>query len=114
MRSVAALLLILGSVASLRASTDRGHPAPAARSLHHLLLPAISAPDHPSPASPSSREPAVESAFDEEETTEVDPLHTPPRAVALDCSASPRPESSTSLAAPPAPIGPRRPGLLRC
>lgn len=115
MRPVAALLLVLCATASLRAPTDRVHPAHAVRSTsRHFLLLTISESGRPSPASPSRREPALESAFDEEETIDLDPLGAHPRGVATDPSASPHPERSASLAPSPSPLSPRRPGTLRC
>ena len=115
MRSIAALLLILCSASSLRASTDRVHPAQAVRTLpRRLLVVAIARPDHSAPASPSRREQAVEPAFDEEESSDLDPLGAPPQAVAPDRFASPRPELSSASSPPPSSTRPRRPGLLRC
>ena len=115
MRSVAALLLMFCSAASVRASIDRVQPAHAGQSSPlRLLLLTISEPDHSTPTSPPRREPSIEAAIDEEETYDLDPLDAPPHAVATDLSASTHPEASPFLVPSPSPPNPRRPGSLRC
>ena len=117
MRSVAITLLILSSGASLKTSNDGDRPSDAARSTprHFLFLrPAIAATDGPTPLSPRRREPTFESAFDEEESNDIDPLGLAPEGVASHPAARLRREASAEQTLPTSAIRPDRSRRLRC
>lgn len=110
MRSVAVLLLVLSTLAALRASTDRVHSVPTVRSTpRRFLLLSIARPQTPAPPSPSRRDYQLESALDEEEeTNDLEPLRATEGAGSPAPPASSRPEPS----AIPTSRGPS-PALLR-
>jgi hypothetical protein len=115
MRFVAILLLISSFIISLRAATDRVDPDCAVRSLpQRLLLLAIARPAQSSPVSPARREPAIESALDEEESSDLDPLG--PAAQNADGLplATTRPAVIAATFPSRPPMRPGHPGPLRC
>jgi hypothetical protein len=114
MRSLAVMLLIVSSVSALRASTDRVAAAQAVRSnARRLLLGAIASPGRPSPSSPSRRQDAFESALDEEEVSDLNPLDSPPRAAAVEHLSRPDP-GPFSIVPSCSGAGRTRSRLLRC
>jgi hypothetical protein len=115
MRSVAVMLLILSSLSAMRASADRGAAAHAVRSnARRLPLLAIASPGHTSPSSPSRRQDALESALDEEEASDLNPLDSPPRAAAVEHLSRPDPGPFSIDPASSSGAGRTRSRLLRC
>ena len=97
MRSVAVLLLALLSVSLLRAPTDSirlSHPfRPSPRG---FLLLTISREAPPSPVSPSRRDLALESALDEEDSSDRDPPDALARGITSDPLDGRRPEPAAT------------------
>ena len=115
MRFVAVLLLVVSALPTALASAGPSTgPAPLGSPSRRPPILAITQLDHTAPASPSRSEPAIESALDEQELNDLDPLDAPPRAVAADRFASARFESASPSSSPAPAIPRRRPGLLRC
>lgn len=115
MRFVATSLLIVAVVSTLRASTDRVHPSHSVRSTPgRLLLLTIAGSDDRAPTSPSRREHALESALDEEEASDLDPLDAPFEAITRRPPAGPRREAIAALVPLAAMTRQDRPFLLRC
>jgi hypothetical protein len=84
MRSVAVLLLLATGYSAARASTDRVHESHAIRSIprrNHLLV--IAESSRPAPTSPSRCDVVMESALDEEDPNDLDPLFAPLRAIEI-------------------------------
>lgn len=115
MRFVALILLSLSVLNSLRGATDRVHPDHVVRSVpRRSLLISIAAPAFPASPPPSWREVGAESAFDEEESNDLDPLDASSRVIGPRLLAGSRFEPFSTLSSPrPGPGGARsRP--LRC
>lgn len=115
MRFVAVLIVMISAVPASPASAGPVHGSPTVRPTgRRSPLLTITRLDHSTPASPSRREPALESALDEEESSDFDTLDPAPRALTLDPFASLRLDLSSPPPPQPSPTHPRRPGLLRC
>ncbi len=115
MRSIAVMLLAVISYSALRASTDRVHEAFAVRSspLRSVVL-SISREDSGAPLPPSRRDPALESALDEEESVDLDPLDALPRGITSDPFGHRRPTPPSARSTLLASKDPCRPRRLRC
>ncbi|HEY2157895.1 MAG TPA: hypothetical protein VGH33_19860 [Isosphaeraceae bacterium] len=115
MRSVAVMLLVFTSLSAMRASTDRGAAAHAVRSNpRRLLLISIASPCRPSPSSPTRRPDAIESALDEEEASDLNPLDSPPRTAAVEHLSRPDTGPFSIGPASSSGAGRTRSRLLRC
>ncbi len=115
MRSVAVMLVVVASVSAVRASTDRGSQAHAVRSsARRLELISITSPSRPSPSSPSRRQDALESALDQEEASDLDPLDSPSLKVALEHLCTPDPGPFSIVSASSSDPGRTRSRRLRC
>jgi hypothetical protein len=115
MRFAAVMLLLVASLCAVRASTDRVSEAHAVRSTApRLLLMSIASPGRPSPPSPWRRQDAFESALDQEEASDLDPLGCPPLAVAIEPFCAPDAGPFSIVATSSSDPGQTRSRRLRC
>jgi hypothetical protein len=112
MRSVAVMLLVVSSASALSASVDRVSAAHALRSVPRRSL--LAAPGRPAPSSPSRRPDAFESALDEEEASDLNPLDSPPRAAVVKPLSMPDPGPFSIAPTSPSGADRTRSRLLRC
>ncbi len=115
MRSVAVMLLVVATLSAMRAPADRVSAAQALRSnARRMMLISIASPPRHPPSSPSRRQDAFESALDEEEASDLNPLVSPPRAADVEHLSRPDPGPFSIAPASSSGAGRTRSRLLRC
>jgi hypothetical protein len=114
MRSVVVLLVLISSFAACASSAPLRVTSPARPLAGPRPVVMIAKADFPRPSTPSRREHEPESAWDEEESTDLNTPDAIPHRVAADAFAGARPTPSFTRTSPLSAEYEPRPRPLRC